>query len=630
MVRKTLYKKINVLDIETMLVNDSYIPYCICSIINDEQIYIYLESYFTKDIVITFFESVIKKFPNDRKISLYAHNLNFDGTFILKSLSENQIKFDCYLKEKNIYNISFTYLENEIDIKCSYKLFPISLKNYSNFSKNNKKTIFPYLFSSLKNLLYKGSVPSAEYFKSIQERDDYIKYNGHTFDFKSKSIEYCFNDVFLTKELIISILDCMNDEYIKIFIKSFSAPSFSYKIFFKNFNKYDIPKKLKLEDYTFIKNSFFGGRCEVFGNKKDSEFINFFDFSGMYGQCMLQEFPVGDGVYYTNPHFEYYKKIGFHTIEFISNMTIPVLPYKNNKLLFPNGQMIGTYWYEEIILFVENGGIVKRIINSYIYEKKEYIFKEFIEYFNDYRLKGGFYKIFGKLIINSLYGGFALREDDYFIHFTFSELEAECIRFNFNVMSQEFIGCIYISKIIKDSKSNPIFNKKEMKWSNKFSIRNITYSSIISSKARIKLYNSFKEVENDGGKILYCDTDSIFASYDVNKKNFVIGDLKWSEVYNDGFFISPKFYGYVNEENEKILKIKGVKIKDSLIYDEIKSKFYKGDDLIKISDQFIMKFKNLQVYPSIINKEIKLNSYDKRLFNNNKTTTQAIRYENQW
>jgi hypothetical protein len=343
MIKKGFYKNINVLDIETMIINNSYAPYCICSIISNIEIYEYFDPSYKKDIIITFFENLIKKFPNDRKIFLYAHNLNFDGTFILRSLSENQIKFDCHIKEKNIYCISFIYLENEITIKCSYKLFPISLKNYSTFSNNTKKTIFPYLFSYPKNLLYIGDVPGVEYFKNIEERDEYIKSNGNTFDFKKKSIEYCFNDVYLTKELISSILNCMNDDYIKIFMKSLSAPSFSYKIFFKNFNKYNIPNRLRLEDYTYIKNSFFGGRCEVFGNKKNNEFIHFFDFSGMYGQCMLQDFPLGEGVYYTNPESDYYKKIGFHTIEFISDMMIPVLPYKNNKLFFSNGIMIGTY-----------------------------------------------------------------------------------------------------------------------------------------------------------------------------------------------------------------------------------------------------------------------------------------------
>ena len=105
--RKNLYKKINVFDIETLTENDTYSPYCICSVVNDVEIWEYIELYNKKDIIISFFESIITKFPNEYKFELYAHNLNFDGSFILKSLSENRIKFECNIKEKNIYFISF-------------------------------------------------------------------------------------------------------------------------------------------------------------------------------------------------------------------------------------------------------------------------------------------------------------------------------------------------------------------------------------------------------------------------------------------------------------------------------------------------------------------------------------------
>jgi len=42
---------------------------------------------------------------------------------------------------------------------------------------------------------------------------------------------------------------------------------------------------------------------------------------------------------------------------------------------------------------------------------------------------------------------------------------------------------------------------------------NVIYAAIITSKARIKLYKSFISVQNNGGRLLYCDTDSIFAAY---------------------------------------------------------------------------------------------------------------------
>jgi DNA polymerase elongation subunit (family B) len=56
--------------------------------------------------------------------------------------------------------------------------------------------------------------------------------------------------------------------------------------------------------------------------------------------------------------------------------------------------------------------------------------------------------------------------------------------------------------------------------------RNIAYAAIIASKARIKLNNSLQSVLDDGGRIYYTDTDSIFAGYKNNKKKEKIGDIE--------------------------------------------------------------------------------------------------------
>ena len=92
-----------------------------------------------------------------------------------------------------------------------------------------------------------------------------------------------------------------------------------------------------------MRKSYFGGRCEVFGNPFKNEKTHYFDFSGMYEQCMLQKFPIGDGFFkYENLS---YKKIGFHCIKFKSDMEYPVLPHhsENGKLIFSNGYFIGCY-----------------------------------------------------------------------------------------------------------------------------------------------------------------------------------------------------------------------------------------------------------------------------------------------
>jgi hypothetical protein len=55
---------------------------------------------------------------------------------------------------------------------------------------------------------------------------------------------------------------------------------------------------------------------------------------------------------------------------------------------------------------------------------------------------------------------------------------------------------------------------------------NIAIASSVSSKARIKLYEAFIEVKKNNGRILYCDTDSVFAEF--NKK--ILGE-KMGDIY---------------------------------------------------------------------------------------------------
>jgi DNA polymerase elongation subunit (family B) len=55
---------------------------------------------------------------------------------------------------------------------------------------------------------------------------------------------------------------------------------------------------------------------------------------------------------------------------------------------------------------------------------------------------------------------------------------------------------------------------------------NVIYASIITSKARIKLHKGFKSVEKSEGRILYSDTDSIFAAYKKNVDDMEFGEIK--------------------------------------------------------------------------------------------------------
>jgi hypothetical protein len=240
------------------------------------------------------------------------------------------------------------------------------------------------------------------------------------------------------------------------------------------------------------------------------------------------------------------------------------------------------------------GGIVEKVINSYIYEKYEEVFTDFVDKFTEIRKKDGYYKIFGKLMINSLYGSMALKsEDDIFFY---------------------KVNASYIIIIKNDFKAKKYFKKKN---NIELSNRNVSYASAIASKARIKLYRAMKNVINDGGRLLYCDTDSIFAAYNKtnNTKNF--GNLEWLNFYDDAVFVSPKTYA-LKSENEEI-KIKGISLKNISFY-EFKNNFYNETSVI-FKDQLNIKKLNFTLKQKYIEKKINLNAYDKRIFSEDKKTT---------
>ena len=101
----------------------------------------------------------------------------------------------------------------------------------------------------------------------------------------------------------------------------------------------------------------------------------------MYGQCMSESFPYGSTFLQKNP--KDFSKPGFYFIEYYSSLNIPILPHKsylNNKLLFTNGYNSGLFWFEEIILFLENGGIVNDIKFAFIFNKFGNIAEEDINF----------------------------------------------------------------------------------------------------------------------------------------------------------------------------------------------------------------------------------------------------------
>lgn len=614
---------INTFDIETFLDNSFFIPYCVSFYYINKKYSFYYDS---EDIIYKAIKFVFEK--NFKKEIFYIHNLKFDGTLIISSLSNyNFFKISAVIENKEFYLVEIEFMDKKIEFRCSYKLLPISLHKISiGFVEKNIKIDYPYNFVKKENLFWDREIP-LEYFKSKEGYFEYMKIKN----LKKFTEIYCENDCYITKIFVEKIYNIFKFNFNIDIIKNniLSTPSLSFYTFYKKFNNKKIKKYIEKEKELYIRDSYFGGRCEVFGNPYGKNIFHF-DFPGMYGLCMKEKNVFGESYFEYNIKTENLKP-GFYNIDWESNNNIPVLPHHNqinNKLLFCNGVGNGTYWFEEINLFLENGGKINKINSGLIYSNYDFIFKDFVEYFEKFREINEENKILGKLIINSFYGRTGLSIKNEFSFFINSKNEFEnFIEFSeFNsvdIMNIEEINNVYLVTVKLNSYTRKLFQNK-FNYIRKERILNIAIASSIASKARVKLYKGFKEVENNKGRVLYCDTDSIFAEFEDNVSNLKMGDIFWDPkkedtIIKDCVFISPKTYG-IKLKDKEIIKVKGIS-RNYLKFDEIKEKFYKKEKFTAINLKFI-KYKNFKIEFLDVNKKIDLIAYDKRKFKENLKSTE--------
>jgi DNA polymerase elongation subunit (family B) len=93
-----------------------------------------------------------------------------------------------------------------------------------------------------------------------------------------------------------------------------------------------------------------------------------------------------------------------------------------------------------------------------------------------------------------------------------------------NILDIEEINNLYLITLKIDKNSKKILEEKDI-YTRKEKNLNIAVASSISSKARVKLYKAFDEVLENKGKLLYCDTDSIFAEFKNDISNTKMGEI---------------------------------------------------------------------------------------------------------
>jgi hypothetical protein len=209
------------------------------------------------------------------------------------------------------------------------------------------------------------------------------------------------------------------------------------------------------------------------------------------------------------------------------------------------------------------------------FEKKEVIFKEYIESMYSYRKNSilNIDNLIYKLLMNSLYGRFGMNyifEETKLIDFNYIyyyELLLDIkykygnlltynynlkeINRNFNILKNLNFNANDLNII--ESIKNSLYKK-----TSNINVA-VQISSAISGYSRIELLKSMYHQLNNGGKIYYYDTDSIFTNkplpeelVDIKK----IGKFKLEYEIKEGIFLSPKNYAIITKNNKELIKFK--------------------------------------------------------------------------
>lgn len=588
-ISKSLYNTENflTLDIETKNINGILHPICI-SIFDGSKVFSFLIKDYNSEFEL--FSAAFNTFKA-RKYNyqrVFIHNLSyFDGVFLLKNL--------CFLgnvkpliRNGRIYNIRLELSgvnkkKYIIYIRDSYLLLPLSLEKLGfSFKVKNIKTKFPIHSLNYLPLDYKGSLPSKNYFLNEKDFEEYNKTHKGEWVLRKELLKYCENDVISLYQVIEKFsLEIFRLYRIDIF-KYMTLSSIAFAIFRSNFMSEDNLKIAKITGEMFedIYKSYKGGIVDMY----KPEGINLFlqDVNSEYPEAMCKDMPGGKVKYFEGElDLNEQENFGFFKAKIMtnSNLNIPVLPVKlNNTTLCPLGTWTDWYFSEELREAQNKYGYKITVLKGYIFERIN-VFSDYVN--NLYSQKESLNKkhpryLIVKLLLNMLYGRFGMKPDTSQTLIINSN-ETENFINNPDIKINDVIDLGNNKELLKITKINNKLDNNEVFEPN----ISIPIASAVVGYGRIKI-NYLKHFS--GIKIYYSDTDCVVSDKQLPSQllGTKLGQLKTENIIKIGYFVAPKVYGFIDNNLENVVKIKG--FKNKLSFYELNFVLYK-DTVIQRSHE---------------------------------------------
>ncbi len=474
----------------------------------------------------------------NKRISIFFHNLKFDGNFIVSYLLNNRYEWTTK-KPNEMENNTFT-----CNVGVLGQVYSITLKI-------NDKTI--YFRDSLKLFNSSEEQLAKDYnLDTVKGKIDYEKPRGTDYKPTEKEIAYIENDVYIIAYILAEFREqgfkkytCASSALYEFCTMTFPRKDekINFQTSFKMFKERHYITKEQDED---IRKSYRGGWCYVNPKYKNKDISCgvVYDVNSMYPAIMYYcNMPYGKPLYTKGKPFinEYYNLYITHIkVDFkLKKGKFPMIQNKGRAIPTLNAREYLTdtkghiidIWVTSVdlkLMCISYDILYLEYIESYSFKSKEGgYFKDYIDRFIEMKNKGKTenkpsVKMFAKIYLNSLYGKMGAKTHNFTMQPYLNDKEE--LRY----------------KIYEETESDPIY---------------IPLACFITSYARQKL---FECIDNNADRFLYADTDSVHLIGKEPAKGIEIDKLKlgaWDNEFNftRARYIAPKTYIEENENTQEIL-----------------------------------------------------------------------------
>lgn len=509
-------------------------------------------------------EGFIKEFKNkryDNKI-IFAHNAEFDLL--------------------TIYGNVYTQIDNSAIFNGKFISCKIDKVTFA-----DSMNIFPASVEKIGKTLGMEKIEN----KKISS-EGLTKKNKTTQD-----INYCIRDCEIVYEALLKIFESVGK--IKITVAGLTMHNFR--------NKYMTDEIVYNELANEFFDSYYGGRTECF--KLGEVNCKVYDINSMYPDAMKKiKFPDVRNLKkeckvdlrylnYLLSRFEGMAKVKVrHKKTYFGYLPKREEINRQTKLIFPVGEFETTVNFNELRFAIKQGVIELLGVEYVVYgNPTKSPFIKFVDeiYKEKKEAPDLLSEYISKLRLNSLYGRFAMRtkfDTTYFDQIPYEMIEE--LR-----QAEKF----YQMKMFSTKRDDCFLITENKKFENSF-FAIPTFSSYITSHARVELLKSL--IENEGNKVCYCDTDSIFLEGEfIGNMGDELGEWKKEEKQVIEINGLKNYVSIIDGEIKE--SIKGVSkraVKDGNVYTV--QKYYKTKEALR---------RNKEAGEAYEQKKIIKRKYDKRV-----------------